>query len=268
MTTFTVPDALSSALPHLPPHLPTLLLSVLAFAVLQAFGTPLLVRASLGAGKWATLSRRSRGAWGSHTVSMAHALVILPLALAQMDSAALEHERVFGWDDSAGALFAISSGYFLYDTLASLVYYEGLGFVLHGVSCLCIYALAFRPFLAYFGARFLLWELSTVFLNIHWFIDKTGRTGTRLQLVNGVFLLGSFALSRLVYGTFMSYQFYVAIYAVRARIPPAMFYGVQVGNVLLQGLNWFWFTKMISALRRRFSEPAPAKARNGHVKTS
>jgi hypothetical protein len=29
-------------------------------------------------------------------------------------------------------------------------------------------ATAQKPFLAYYGARFLLWELSTLFLNINW----------------------------------------------------------------------------------------------------
>jgi hypothetical protein len=44
------------------------------------------------------------------------------------------------------------------------------------------------PFVAYHSARFLLWELSTPFLNIHWMLDKTGQTGSPLQLVNDLIM--------------------------------------------------------------------------------
>ena len=101
-----------------------------------------------------------------------------------------------------------------------------------------------RPFLGYYGVRFLLWEVyvalpctildriahhslrrSTPFLNVNWseplscavaalshavshpcpprFLDKLGYTGSTLQLVNGLCLLSSFCLSRLVYGAYM-----------------------------------------------------------------
>jgi hypothetical protein len=40
--------------------------------------------------------------------------------------------------------------------------------LLVGVACLFVYSGSYRPFLSYFGCRFLLWELSTPFLNIHW----------------------------------------------------------------------------------------------------
>ncbi len=61
---------------------------------------------------------------------------------------------------------------------------------------------------------------STPYLNIHWYgnhlrpffasdvtvcrmLDKTGQTGSRLQLVNGLILISTFALARLAYGSFI-----------------------------------------------------------------
>lgn len=44
------------------------------------------------------------------------------------------------------------------------------------------------------------------------FLDKTGRTGSTLQLVNGILLVSSFGLVRLLYGT----------YTVRAHILPGL----------------------------------------------
>ena len=130
--------------------------------------------------------------------------------------------------------------YFLWDTIDAIVNFVDLGFVLHGTLCHSLapikpassaYAMlprrgmhnhlqphirtsplfhhrtnqysrlrTQRPFLQYFSPRFLLWELSTPFLNIHWFLDKTGRTGSTFQLVNGILLLCTFFGVRIVYG--------------------------------------------------------------------
>jgi hypothetical protein len=121
-------------------------------------------------------------------------------------------------------------------------------------------------------------------------------TGSTLQLVNGVFLLVSFAGARLVYGTYMSVSFVFDIYrAVRlsANMPntpplaispfalnattlydnplqalqvvqfapktpyiPAWMWGSYLAsNLVLHALNWYWYGKMISAIRKRFDPP-------------
>ena len=40
------------------------------------------------------------------------------------------------------------------------------------------------------------------FLNIHWFLDKCGKTGSRAQLINAVFLLSTYVLARLTFGVY------------------------------------------------------------------
>jgi TLC domain len=56
----------------------------------------------------------------------------------------------------------------------------------------------------FYGPVFILYELSTPFLNIHWFCDKLNMTGGRLQWYNGITLLATFFGSRLVWGTWQS----------------------------------------------------------------
>lgn len=48
----------------------------------------------------------------------------------------------------------------------------GFGFFMHGFICVFVFLCTFRPFLQYFGAIFLLWEVSTLFLNPHWFMVR------------------------------------------------------------------------------------------------
>ncbi|KAI0313660.1 DUF887-domain-containing protein [Amylostereum chailletii] len=248
-------------LQHLPDHAKTLALSFASFALLQLWLSPTLSRVILGPQKWKDLGKRTQGGWNVRVASTVHALLVVPLAVRCFSSPVLDMDRAFGWDDTAGALYAMSCGYFAWDTLTSIVQYEGIGFVVHGVVCLAIYLMGFRPFLAYYGTRFLLWELSTPFLNIHWFLDKTGRTGSVFQLLNGAALISTFASVRLVYGGIMSYQFYQTIAAVKSQIPPSLFYAYAAGNIVLQGLNWFWFTRMIAALRKRFSGPTEKRVK-------
>ena len=48
-----------------------------------------------------------------------------------------------------------------------------------------------RPFVNYYAPTFILYELSSPFLNIHWFCDKLNMTGSKIQLYNGfINLLG------------------------------------------------------------------------------
>jgi hypothetical protein len=62
--------------------------------------------------------------------------------------------------------------------------------------------------LNYYGPVFILYELSTPFLNIHWFCDKLNMTGGKLQWYNGIILLSVFFGCRLIWGTWNSLRVY------------------------------------------------------------
>lgn len=148
-----------------------------------------------------------------------------------------------------------------------------------------------RPFLNYYATVFILYELSTPFLNIHWFFDKLGMTGTKAQLYNGIVLLATFFSARLIWGVGQSvmvwYDMYRAIFVgpnteymsvtpVNEKLPGTediMMYAKEAGplpvwlagiyllsNITLNTLNFYWFAKMIKAVRKRF-EPGANKAK-------
>lgn len=111
-----------------------------------------------------------------------------------------------------------------------------------------------RPFANYYGVNFVLYELSTPFLNIHWTLDKFGMTGSNAQLYNGLALMTSFFGCRLAWG---SYQTWLLtkdmLSAWRAGpVPQILFPTYLVANTTLTCLNFYWFNKMIKALRKRF----------------
>ena len=124
----------------------------------------------------------------------------------------------------------------------------------------------------------MLYEMSTPLLNIHWFLDKIGMTGSRLQIYNGVALIATFFTVRLVYGGIMSFYIYSDVWsAMRLQcdsINPERDFGAKDsfavtsvvancplpwwllllylgGHVTLNSLNVYWFGAMIRAIRRR-----------------
>ena len=144
-----------------------------------------------------------------------------------------------------------------------------------------------RPFVNFYGPTFILYELSSPFLNFHWFFDKLHMTGSRPQWYNGMFLLSSFFCCRLLWGTYQSIRVYQDVWAALHYDPltrssravfepeagsaeimrfagdypmPAWLAIVYMSsNIVLNTLNFYWFGKMIETIRKRFAESKDKK---------
>lgn len=117
-----------------------------------------------------------------------------------------------------------------------------------------------RPFVNYYGLNFILYELSTPFLNIHWWLDKVGMTGSTFQLVNGIALLTTFGGSRLVWGTYQNYRMYTDIWRAiqnpgELPVPSWLAIAYLASTTALSGLNFYWFGKMVQTVANRFEKP-------------
>lgn len=137
-------------------------------------------------------------------------------------------------------------------------------FTLSGWRCVGVRADIFgvrqRPFLNYYGINFVLYELSTPFLNVHWFLDKCVMTGSRFQLINGIALIASFGASRLVWGTYQTVNMYRDVWQAlktpgELPVPPWLALAYLLANTMLSGLNFWWFSRMIVTVSKRFEKP-------------
>ena len=250
---------------HLPAHLPTLIRSTLLWFAIQTLSSQLSPR--LFPKTFAKFNRKTRISWDIHIVSLVHAALITPLAariwLKARETNALglrTHplavDRLYGYDYETAQVYAIAQGYFVWDSVISILH-EGPGFIAHGLVALVAFTLVYHPIFMYDGLGFLLWELSTPFLNIHWFLDKLGKTGTVWQLINAVFLLSAYVGARLTFGVYNSFSFFKFVVAPsKPHHPPIpmhlkTFY--MAGNLILNSLNFFWFRAMIRAIQKRFT---------------
>lgn len=241
-------------------------------------------------------NKRTRLNWDIHWVSMIQALFINTAALWVIFKDEERHEmdwrgRLWGYTPASGMVQGFAAGYFLWDLQVSAQYMNlsGPSALLHAIGALAVTCIGFKPFGNYYGLSFVLYELSTPFLNIHWFCDKLGMSGSRLQLYNGIALLLTFFGCRIVWGTYQSIMIYADIYkgltqsstglemdslmddgkcssnlsggsgyevpqncGVGGDLPMWLVCVYLIGNTALSLLNVYWFMQMVKAVRKRF----------------
>ncbi|EXJ82779.1 hypothetical protein A1O3_06594 [Capronia epimyces CBS 606.96] len=203
-------------LPTFPYHVHEVIFAFAFYQITQSILSPVL-SAFLFPEIYPKLTRRTRINWDVHVVSLVQSCLINGLALwvmfrdeerYDMQNSAIE--RIYGYTGASGLIQGFATGYFVWDLVVSTRYLRifGPGIWAHAVTALAVFSLGFRPFCNYYGPVFILYELSSPFLNIHWFCDKLNKTGSKLQWYNGMLLLSSFFGCRLLWGTYQSLRVY------------------------------------------------------------
>ena len=277
----------------LPAHAYQLLGAFASYTLISQFLSPLL-SSTFFPSIYNPLNRRTKINWDLRTTSFIQAALINSLALytilvtdADLRTDSDWRVRIWSYTPGAGLVQAFAAGYFLWDIWTSSIYLSvvGPGALVHAIAALIITMLGFRPFANYYGLNFILYELSTPFLNIHWFLDKLGMTGGMLQLVNGIVLMATFFGCRIAWGFYQCYWLYFDAWnawnagpkdlayceivmrlkgevasGAGCKVPAWLLLLYVVGNTVLNVLNVYWFGKMIEALRKRFDSPASKSA--------
>ncbi|KAK9484136.1 TLC domain-containing protein [Lipomyces starkeyi] len=229
---------------------------VLAFALYQGL---FLLGPFFGSfvSSYKTLNERTRLNFDIHIVSQVQCLLILALAFPAFFDPDLQDDHIFAYSPYGGLVYAFAVGYFAWDSYISIKFIKwfGPGFALHGVASLSVFLLSFRPFLMYYGPIFLYFELSTPFLNVHWFAGHlpSGTISETVQVVNGILLLVTFFSARLVCGFYSIGRVAFDAWAVLDKMPFWLPSVVLTSNLSLNCLNIYWFSKMIKAVQRRIN---------------
>ncbi|KAH7372032.1 TLC domain-containing protein [Pyrenochaeta sp. MPI-SDFR-AT-0127] len=293
---FPVPPLVRDAIQPLADllHLGTLPLhahEVLAGFALYTFIDSVLspaISARLLPSTYAKFSARTKLNWNMHVTSFVNATFLSVAAsyVLYYDAERLHEtweQRIWGYTGAGAMVQAFGAGYFLWDLQMCAMNVRTLGVLdlLHAIVGLAISILGFRPFGLYYGIQYALIELSTPFVNIHWFLNKLGRAGSKLQIVNGAILIVVFASCRLVLGTYLTIVFSRDAWsALHAPAPGWTKYDYSPGqepivlqheaawwlvaaflisNGVVMSLSAFWFTKMIATVGRHMSSATEEK---------
>ena len=291
------PYAQSLHLTTLPAHIHEVLLSCVFYTAIQNYVSPYLSQKFIPQ-YYSKFTRRTRINWDIHATAFIQSLIICGITIYVMrnDTERIGktwQDRVYGYSGAAGLIQSMAAGYFLWDLTVCIINYSILGplDLLHAVIAGGGAMIGFRPFGLYYGLSYLLFELSTPFVNVHWACDKVGMTGSRLQWWNGVVLIVAFFSCRLVWGSYLTVNFFSDVWAalqadrevlargggmgkvgredsVRNSLPFWVAVFFCVGNLGLTGLNFFWFSKMIEAVRKRFRPQEVGSKENGAARES
>ncbi|KAK5716024.1 hypothetical protein LTR15_009849 [Elasticomyces elasticus] len=238
LTSFIQPLASYLHLSTLPLHIHEVLFAFTLYATIGLYLSPLLSSYFCGS-RYNAFSRRTQINWNVHVVSFCQACIICSLSLwlitqdTERQTWRPENndggrngveglqKRVWGYNGATGLCQSFALGYFLWDLVMCSVHVDifGWGMLAHAVAAVSVFSLGYRPFSYFYCPIFLLYELSSPFLNIHWFCDKLDLTGSSLQAINGGLLTTTFFLARICWGNYSSFNTFYDLWTAY-NLPP------------------------------------------------
>ncbi|KAI9365443.1 TLC domain-containing protein [Zopfochytrium polystomum] len=210
------------------------------------------------------LSRANKFDWRMKIVSLVHSLLVSAMSFPILVDPAFQQEPILKYTHYSACLLSITCGYFIWDTIVSAmqISVNGPGMVVHGLSCFLVFLFSAKPLFHYYGAVFLMFELSTPFLNAHWILTKMGILGPRLKNILQALVYIIFFFARILFGLYQSFQYFGDVRAKWDHIPFFIVVMYSIANVVLNSLNLFWFFKMTMYLvRGSKSDKAEKKAK-------
>jgi hypothetical protein len=198
--------------------------------------------------------------WCQYCTTLAHALIQTTAATYVLAAHPELQKDLYGYTDVSACTLAFSCGFFAWDTFHHVLVAEKfeLPFVIHGGVCMCIYFLGNwpRPYLQWMGSLVLLYEVSSIFLNIRYLMLIAGRAQTLIfAVVEAAFCL-LFLTIRLGLGLPISWfwlrQEYESYYAGHTRSVPITLLFVGA-NVITNSLNVFWAAGIVKKAASKLS---------------
>ncbi|WPT13247.1 TLC domain-containing protein [Picochlorum sp. SENEW3] len=197
--------------------------------------------------------KKLAGQVSSRLVGCVFLILMFPSAISVLLDPMMRNDMLYAISDASRQCIVVASAYFIYDLYICVTRYSqnGFPFLVHGVLCCLAYA---YPLLSgnmhYLGANFLMWEVSTPFLYLRWYLIKTERGDSPMMgIANALFALSFFAC-RVVSGPIMSLAFWRAsgadLTSATSTIPQIVLYMYRSAMFILNGLNYYWFHTIIN----------------------
>lgn len=247
----------TSVLALQPTFFTDLVIYSIAFIVIYVLAATLPARI---APKWYTSDEviKKRSEIPSFTISLAHHLVVVPLAIFLLcedwnrdDSAAHENDYL----EDGSVVVAFTFAYFIVDTLLYAVpeaikgkteylYHHFLALLLISAAIFC------DNIIGKFYAHILICELSTVLFTAAWFMRLAGYRGSSIVVMLELLFAFTFFLTRIV-------NMPLVLYSVWNH---AVSLGVMKYTLIpIQGMQIYWFVKIVMTLTSRNKRPVTKK---------
>lgn len=240
-------------------HWHEILLSTVFYFSIQAL-SPMFSSKMFGK-TYTELNPKTKLNFDIHMVSMVQCFISIAIIIPAWSHPHIKNRAddaylsVFGYNPYSGFVGAITVGYFIWDSVVCTLHLKlfGVGFLLHGFAALYVFGGSLKPFCMPWIPAFLLFELSTPFVNINWFASKlpAGTISDRVVAINGICLLITFFLVRILWGFYAVFFVWYDLYRVRGQIHLFFPFMLLSLNVMLNILNVYWFSKMLAIAKKK-----------------
>ncbi|CAL9728650.1 hypothetical protein MOUN0_E02674 [Monosporozyma unispora] len=201
-----------------------------------------------------------------HVVSMVQAFVSLYIIWPVLTLPLFTYNIATYQNDYCSMITALSSGYFVWDLIVCLKYIHiyGFQFLIHAIVALYGSLVPLMPVVQVWVPKFLVYEASTPFVNINWFIMQltTPPSSSTLKPVkvplwfnalNGVCLMAVFFIVRIVWGNLAQFMFFYQMFKYRhemSTLKATLSFVLALVTLVLNMLNFFWFDKMLKIAKK------------------
>ena len=203
---------------------------------------------------WNSLKDKTRIRFCVKASSMVHCLIVLPVCtyLIFVDTPrSLEVDHIYGRSKASDLVFEISTAYFFWDFIAVLVYKTiPWDYFIHHSACFLVYVIVQQPFFHYHALRPLLFEYSTIFFNLRfWMMTlKIDSVYIRLFTATQIGFIATFFATRIIMGVPISYYVFKDLWEVyssgRLNHPISAIY-LSICNIGVLVLNLVWGRKIV-----------------------
>lgn len=251
-------------------HWHEIVISTVFYFVIQAMSPA--VCTTLFGKAYTALDKKTKVNFDIHAVSMVQCVISVLLLLCGLRNApyanrlADPESSILGYTPYLGFVAAMTIGYFIWDLFVCAWYFKlfGLSFLFHGFAALYVFSCSLRPYCLPWAPAFLLFELSTPFVNINWFATRlpAGTISEKVVVINGLLLLVTFFSVRIVWGFYAAATVAYDMWRVLDKAPIFFPASILFLNVSLDSLNVVWFTKMFQIAKKKMKQhsatPIPA----------
>lgn len=230
------------------------------FYFLVQLSSPLVCKACFGK-NYTGLNMKTKLNFDIHVVSMVQCVVSIAALLPGWNHLHVKnrvsdpYSSIYGYTAYNGFVSAITMGYFVWDLYVCLKHRKlfGLGFLLHAFAALYVFTCSLIPYCLPWMPAFLLFELSTPFVNINWFGSRlpAGTISDTVMAINGLLLIAIFFLVRIVWGFYAISLVAIDMYQVAQHATYLLPISILGLNILLDVLNVFWFSKMLAIANKK-----------------
>lgn len=186
---------------------------------------------------------------GEKCASTIHSIVAVNFAIRILMNDYIWSHRISFISNESQLLSNFTCGYFLYDmALCSIRFkYVGSMFLGHAILAFAINLISITSGVGHFyTAAFIVWETSTPFVNIRYFMNKLGVHV--FEKINNVLIMLAFLICRIIWGSFIYYILVIdTVYESEGLLLKMPIFIAFFMNAM----NYYWFYKIVKVASRR-----------------